>query len=304
MIRLAHLSDIHITAPSLEWKRGDWLSKRYTSWVNFRWLGRRRRFRRADEVLRTLMEELPGRGVDRVVFSGDATALGFESEFQRAAELLQVAAQGGPPGLAVPGNHDYVTRPVASSGLFERYFGPWQAGERVDEAIYPFAQRAGDYWLVGVNSCTGNIWPWDAAGSVGPEQLALLRRLLQGLAPGPRILVTHYPVYLASGRRERPWHGLRDLDDLLAVAAEGGVCLWLHGHRHAPYMLSEAQPAPFPVVCAGSATQTRLWSYSELVLEGNRCQVLRRFFDPDVGRFRDGEQFHLQLRDLMTGTVT
>jgi 3',5'-cyclic AMP phosphodiesterase CpdA len=295
MIRLAHLSDIHITAPSLDWRRGDVLSKRSAAWINFRWLGRHRRFRRADEVLRTLTAELPGRAVDRIVFSGDATALGFESEFRRAAELLQVTAQGRPPGLAVPGNHDYVTRPVASSGLFERYFGPWLTGERVDGAVYPFAQWAGDYWLVGVNSCTGNVWPWDAAGSVGPEQLARLRHLFEILAPGPRILVTHYPVYLASGRRERPWHGLRDLDELLAVAADGRVCLWLHGHRHTPYRLPQAQPAPFPVLCAGSATQNKKWSYSEIELEGSRCRVLRRIFDTELRQFRDGEQFELQL---------
>src|SRR5438105_2040610 len=42
MTRLAHLSDIHITAPALEWRLGDWFTKRYPGWVNFRWLGRRR----------------------------------------------------------------------------------------------------------------------------------------------------------------------------------------------------------------------------------------------------------------------
>jgi 3',5'-cyclic AMP phosphodiesterase CpdA len=295
MIRLAHLSDVHVTAPALEWARGDWFSKRYAAWINLRWLGRGRRFRRADEVLAALAAELPRRGVDRIIFSGDATALGFESEMRRAAELLGVGREGRPPGLAVPGNHDYVTRPAAASGLFERYFAPWQAGDRVDGAAYPFAQRTGSYWLVGVNSCTGNRWLWDAGGSVGAEQLGRLGRLLRQLAPGPRVLVTHYPVYLASGRRERPWRGLRDLDRLLAVAAEGGVCLWLHGHRHGAYHLGESPAAPFPVLCAGSATQTARWSYSEYALEGNECEVVRRAFDPDTGGFHEAERFAVRL---------
>src|SRR5438105_4751612 len=209
MIRLAHLSDIHSTVPALEWQPGDWFTKRYPGWVNFRWLGRRHRFRRADDVLTTLVRELRQRGTDRVVFSGDATAMGFESEFKKAAELLGVPAADGPPGLAVPGNHDYYTRAVAASGLFEKYFGPWQQGERVNGASYPFAQRVGPVWLVGVNSCTGNRWPWDAGGSVGPEQRERLRVLLERLEPGPRVLVTHYPVALASGKRERRTHGLR-----------------------------------------------------------------------------------------------
>jgi 3',5'-cyclic AMP phosphodiesterase CpdA len=295
MIRLAHLSDVHVTAPSLEWTRGDWLSKRYAAWINFRWLGRRHRFRRADEVLGTLAAELRARRPDHVVFSGDATALGFEGELRRAAELLNVTRADPLPGLAVPGNHDYVTKPVAASGLFERYFAPWQHGQRVDGATYPFAQQVGGYWLIGVNSCTGNRWPWDAAGSVGPEQLGRLEHLLATLAPGPRILVTHYPVYLASGKRERPWHGLRDLDDLVAVATHGGICLWLHGHRHGAYHLRESAPVPFPVLCAGSATQNRLWSYNDYVLEGRRCEVVRRAFDPEGSRFQDAERFALEL---------
>src|SRR5947209_5878862 len=131
MIYLAHLSDIHITVPRLEWRLRDWFTKRWPGWVNFRWLGRRFRFRLADEILRALAAELCRRKPDRVLFSGDATAMGFESEFRKATDLLRVSDPEGPPGLAVPGNHDYYTRGVAASGLFERYFGPWQQGERV-----------------------------------------------------------------------------------------------------------------------------------------------------------------------------
>src|SRR5262245_34661184 len=78
MIRLAHFSDVHITAPQLGWTLRDWFNKRYAAWMNFRWLGRGRRFSRADEVLERFVEELHERLPDRAVFSGDATALGFE----------------------------------------------------------------------------------------------------------------------------------------------------------------------------------------------------------------------------------
>jgi 3',5'-cyclic AMP phosphodiesterase CpdA len=77
MIRLAHLSDIHITAPRLDWTRRDWFNKRYAAWFNYRWLGRRHRFRRADEVLTRLVTELTDRRPDHIIFSGDATALGL-----------------------------------------------------------------------------------------------------------------------------------------------------------------------------------------------------------------------------------
>jgi 3',5'-cyclic AMP phosphodiesterase CpdA len=295
MIRLAHLSDIHITARPLGWKWGDWFTKRYPGWFNFRWLGRRYRFRQADEVLAALVADARRRGPDRVVFSGDATALGFEGEFRRAAALLGLDGPDPLPGLAVPGNHDYYTRAVEAAGLFERYFAPWLTGVRVDEAVYPFAQRVGPAWLVGVNSCTGNRWPWDAGGSVGPEQLRRLDRLLARLDPGPRILVTHYPVWLASGKPERRTHGLRDLADLVAVAVRGGVSLWLHGHRHGSYFHPRTALTPFPVVCAGSATQNGTWSYGDYTLDGRHFRAVRRTFDATKQCFQDVESFELEL---------
>jgi 3',5'-cyclic AMP phosphodiesterase CpdA len=298
MIRLAHLSDIHITAWPLGWQRGDWFTKRYPGWVNFRWLGRRFRFRHADEVLAALMADLRRRHFDHIVFSGDATALGFETEFQRAASLLGLTDSSILPGLAVPGNHDYYTRAVEASGLFERYFAPWQKGTRLDEAVYPFAQQIGPLWLVGVNSCTGNRWPWDAGGSVGADQLQRLERLLAHLAPGPRILVTHYPVALASGQPERRSHGLRNLPDLLRVAGQGGVSLWLHGHRHGPYYHVRTANASFPVVCAGSATQSGLWSYGDYTIEGRQFRAVRRVFDPTEHCFKDANPFELEMANV------
>jgi 3',5'-cyclic AMP phosphodiesterase CpdA len=297
MIRLAHLSDVHVTTAKLDWRLRDWFSKRYPGWINYRLLGRRYRFRRADEVLRVLGDELRQGRFDRLIFSGDATAMGFESEFRHAAQLLRVGDPSMPCGLAVPGNHDYYTRRVAASGLFERYFGLWQEGQRVDGSYYPFAQRVGHVWLVAVNSCTGNRWPWDAAGSAGAEQRRRLAQLLRTLAPGPRVLVTHYPICLATGAKEPRTHNLRDLHELVKVAGEGGVSLWLHGHRHGAYFLEQPSLAPFPVVCAGSATQSRHWSYGAYTIDGLNFHARRRVYSPHRACFEDGTEFSLQLRE-------
>lgn len=292
MIRLAHLSDIHLTADKLDWKREDWLNKRFAAWINLRWLGRGKLFREADQILGQLMKEIHERGVHHVVFSGDATALGFEAELRKAAEVLRV---GQVPGLAVPGNHDYCTRPAALSGLFERYFEPWLAGERVGQSVYPFAQRIGHVWLIAVNSATGNRLFWDAGGAVGVEQLQRLRELLARLEGGPRILVTHYPIALKSGKKELIGRGLRDLGDVVEAAAQGGVNLWLHGHRHGYYFLERPAYAPFPAICAGSATQRDAWSYGEYTIEGDTLSAVRRAYNQDSGTFEDGESFTLRL---------
>jgi 3',5'-cyclic AMP phosphodiesterase CpdA len=294
-VRLAHVSDVHITTKPLGWQRRDWFSKRVTGWINLRLMGRRYRFRRAEEVLQTLVADLRRRRLDHVVFSGDATNLGFEAEFVRATALLGVSREDRLPGLAVPGNHDYYTRAVAAAGLFERHFAPWQQGERIDGAKYPFAQRVGPLWLIAVNSSTPSRWAWDASGRVGDEQLQRLERLLAHLGPGLRILVTHYPVCRACGHPERRIRGLRDLHDLIAVAEKGGVSLWLHGHRHGAYHHASVPHAPFPVVCAGSATQNKRWSYGEYTIRGRHFHGVRRVFDVCAGGFRDVESFELLL---------
>src|SRR5436305_1009174 len=82
-IRLVHLSDVHLTHKPLGWTRLDLLTKRVPGWINYRYLGRARRFRNAESVLTSLMASLQANPPDRIVFSGDASALGFENELLR-----------------------------------------------------------------------------------------------------------------------------------------------------------------------------------------------------------------------------
>ena len=77
MVRLAHFSDIHLTARPLGWRVRDAFNKRPTGWVNVKVLGRGHRFRHANDVTAALRREFAGRGFDQLVFSGDATTLGF-----------------------------------------------------------------------------------------------------------------------------------------------------------------------------------------------------------------------------------
>lgn len=276
------------------WCAADIFTKRLTSWFNLRCLGRGRHFRHAEQVLTALVADLRERRFDHWIFSGDATALGFEEEVARVAELLGVGQPGNPPALAVPGNHDYCTRRAEQTRAFERHFAPWQQGMRMDDSIYPFAQRASDAWLIALNSAHANRWFWDSSGRVGAEQLDRFERLLAALDEGPRILVTHYPVVPPPGRRRLITRELRDLDNVLAAAQRGGIRLWLHGHNHGAYCHAVAS-APFPSICTGSVAQEGLWSYGDYTLCAGRLEVRRRVYDAECGKFRDGEGFRVEL---------
>jgi hypothetical protein len=139
------------------------------------------------------------------------------------------------------------------------------------------------------------LQPWDASGAVGPAQRERLRDLLKQLSPGLRIMVTHYPVCHADGSTEGRWHGLRDVAATVAVAANGGVGAWLHGHIHTPFFVAKSLAAPFPIICAGSATQLGRASYCEYEISGKRLIARRRVYDVETSTFRDGETFYLEI---------
>jgi 3',5'-cyclic AMP phosphodiesterase CpdA len=284
-IRLLHYSDVHLTVPALGWRPRDVLSKKVVGWVNVKFLGRGKRFRHATAVADAMVAEARQRGHDGVIFSGDATKLAFEPEFAFAAERLGVYDAGLPPAVAVPGNHDYYTRRDERSGKFERHFAPWLDGERVGEHLYPFARRVGHVWLVCVNSSYPSFVNTAARGRVGPEQLARLMTLCNKLGSGPRILVTHYPLRDQRGRIERRSHRLRDHAAALAAAKDAGIGLWVHGHIHHPFVLAPGPDIPFPVICAGSATQTHRWAHNEYQIAGSTLTMTRRVWDLAAGKF-------------------
>ena len=295
-VRLAHFSDVHLTSKKLGWKRRDVLSKKVTGWINVKLLGRGKRFRHAPTVVAALVAELKSRDFDGLVFSGDATKLAFESEMRLAAERLGVNDTTMPPAVAVPGNHDYYVRNDVRLNRFETNFAPWLQGERLGDERFPYAKRIGHCWLIALNSAKANFLSIDASGRMGREQLLRFRALCESLSPGPRIVVTHYPLRKANGKLEIQTRRLRDHRFALAAATECGVSLWLHGHIHRGYVLAPSEDIPFPVICSGSATQTDRWSYNEYSIDGWQLAMAKRTYDFESGQFREVETQVLELR--------
>ena len=300
MIRLIHFSDIHLTAKPLGWSPRDLYSKRITGWVNVKLLGRGKSFKDAPKVIGTFMREVREQPLDGLIFSGDATGMGFESEFAVASQAIGVGDSSMPPAIAVPGNHDVYTHRSARHGFFEQYFGAWQEGLRIDEThTYPFAQKLGHVWLIGVNSSTPNRWNWDASGAIDPLQLKRLEKLCDALDPGPRIMVTHYPLRTSTGEVEPAVHRLRDHRQALEMARHCHIGLWVHGHIHRDFVLQPTADIPFPIVCAGSTTQSNRTSYYHYTIEGHEITAIRRVYDASEERFTDRETYTLKMPGKM-----
>jgi 3',5'-cyclic AMP phosphodiesterase CpdA len=290
-LRFAHFSDIHLTAKALRLRKRDWFTKRASGFLNAR-LGRGKHFLNASTIAGEMAADIRSRNYDQVIFSGDATTLGLKIEFDEVKRVLN-PDEDWPPTLAVPGNHDYYTRGAVRGGDFERTFAAWQKGDRIDQHVYPFVQKAGPIYLIAVNSAQANLFVWDSRGRVGRAQLDRLAKLVKHLPPGPRIMVTHYPLVLAGGEQERLWRRLRDASRLRALAQEAGVKLWLHGHRHGGYFRNSDPSLPFPIVCAGSATQMGRWSYNEYTFVDGQMHGRRRVWSPEKIAFIDGDEFSI-----------
>jgi len=272
-----------------------------TGWVNIRLRGRGHRFRHANTVVESLLREFQARQLDHLIFSGDATAMAFEAEMTESARRLGVWDKSLPPCVAVPGNHDLYTHAASRQRSFEFAFSAWQQGERADSThTYPFARKVGHVWLIAVNSARPNFWPWDATGRVGAAQLNRLRVLCRTLRPGPRVVVSHYPILTREGHPEDRWHRLTDWKRTRDVVSECGVSLWLHGHKHAWYVLPAGAHQPFHSICVGSTSQEHLWGYHEYTIDGMQLRGQRRVYDPVTDQFIDRETFELSL-DLGLG---
>lgn len=261
MARFFHLSDIHVAVPRPGWTARDLLSKHATGWINWTILRRKRKFDQTRTILERFASRVRSEKPDAVIFSGDATAMGFANEAKEAARLLHV---GDVPGFAVPGNHDHYTKAAVRRGGFEKAFQPWMHG-----VTYPFVRRFAGVTLIGVNSCVPNRGVWNARGLVGNDQLDRLDRMLAALPAGPRMLVTHYPLVTAEGVAEPKHHGLRDREQLAQVAARHGIKTWLCGHRHHHYRFGPTAEIPFQIICAGSATMAGDPGFYELIIDEN-----------------------------------
>src|SRR5262245_26474652 len=97
-VRLAHISDVHLRMPA-RWHVRDFFTKRVTGWLNLRLTGRGQRFAAAAHVLARFVEDVQQRQTTAILFSGDATALGFEEELAATARILRVGDSGAIPGI-------------------------------------------------------------------------------------------------------------------------------------------------------------------------------------------------------------
>ena len=283
--RLAHFSDIHLSTPAAEIPWRALFSKRFFGWVNLGLLGRYSRLRDAGRVTAALVKDLESQRPDHILFTGDVTGLSLEREFKEARGLLAPLIDGGNIS-GIPGNHDVYTYSAERQRLYETYFGEWEKSDRPEPP--PGVRLLGDDLALFYVKDSRPTALHDSSGKVGEEQLARLSELLDdpGLKNRRRILALHYGPRRADGRPDSRHHGLRDADELLAIARKGEVDLIVHGHLHNRFVLKSQENTPVPIANPGSLTYSAYdQAYHIYLVDQSGIRLEVRRFDDTTGAF-------------------
>jgi 3',5'-cyclic AMP phosphodiesterase CpdA len=257
MIRVLHLSDVHVDLPLWRMPAREFFGKRLLGAGNLI-LRRGRHFAQARAKLEALGRFAEREGVDVVVCTGDYTALGTESELIAARAAIDPLTHRPRGFVTVPGNHDLYMPDTVADARFDRVFGDLLGSDWPEHAVdglWPTVRLYDDTLaIVCVNSARPNPQPWRSSGRIPDRQLRALEAVLADERMRGRtvLIATHYAPRLRDGSRDRWNHGLENADELLAACARAPRAAVIHGHIHSRYHVSP-QPG-LHQFGAGSAT--------------------------------------------------
>lgn len=278
---MAHLSDPHL-GPLPRPAIGELRSKRASGWLSWEL---RRAFRHRAEVLDAVLVDIAAWRPDHIIVTGDLANLSLPEEYVRAAAWLRRLGPASDVSV-VPGNHDAYIDGVWRAGW--QHWAPWMSDD-AGRFGFPWYRHRPPLLLIGVSSAVASPW-FHATGTLGPDQLAALERLLASLTSETaiRVLAIHHPPLPEVPRRK----ALTDRQGLCALLARHRVDLVLCGHLHRFSIGEIAGPdRPVPVVVAPSASLLeegdKLGGYVRLTFSnsaaGPAIELELRRFDP-VGR--------------------
>ena len=234
MLRIAHVSDLHVLSPhGVEWRR-ILFNKRVTGYANLV-RQRGRVYRR--EYLAAVLSAAAAQA-DHLVVTGDITNLSLEKEFDEARALLDGAARTIEVTV-VPGNHDVYLPHIHDERRFPRHFGHFLRSDLPSLARdlpagpFPCVKLRGPAAIVALSSAVPRP-PFVASGRVGPAQLEALEEVLAHpeVARRTAVVLIHHPPVDRRIRLAQLRDGLVDAEEVRRVLSRLARGLVLYGHFH------------------------------------------------------------------------
>ena len=296
MLRIAHVSDLHVLAPAGVELRRIFFNKRVTGYANL--VMKRGRVYRRDYLSSVLTAAAAH--ADHVVVTGDITNLSLEGEYDEACRLLEDVARSTEVTL-VPGNHDIYLPAIHRERRFPRHFGAFFESDLPSLALdlpagrFPCVKLRGPAAIIGLTSAVPRP-PFVSAGYVGRDQLAALQRILQHPEVSRRtaVVLIHHSPFDSRFRIEQLRGGLVDARALRRALQPLARGLVLYGHLHIRKraQLATASGA-LDVVCATAAaldhSDARVragFNLYELDDHGHITSIEARVLEPSTRAFQ------------------
>jgi len=256
MLRIAHVSDLHVLSPrGVEWRRL-LFNKRMTGYAAI--VFRRGRMYRRDYLAAVLAAV--AQRADHVVVTGDVTNFSLESEYAEARRLLDEVARETEVTV-VPGNHDIYLPRIARRRRFWHHFEPFLRSDLPELTVdlpagrFPCVKLRGPAAFIALSSAVPRP-PFVSAGYVGYPQLDALRAALghpEVARRVPVVLIHHDPLD-SRLRFEQLRSGLVDARGLRSALSHVARGLVLFGHLHVRRFSQLATVAgTLDVICASGA---------------------------------------------------
>jgi 3',5'-cyclic AMP phosphodiesterase CpdA len=234
LIRIAHVSDLHVLSNTGEQWRCIIFNKRLTGYANL--ILRRGRVHRREYLL-TVLSAAAARA-DHLVVTGDITNLSLEHEYEEARAILVEAARRTEVTV-VPGNHDVYLPSTFGRRRFPHHFDRFLQSDIPELALnipagrFPCVKLRGRLAIIALSSGMPRP-PFVAAGCVGHAQLEAFETVLAHPEVRRRtaIVLIHHPPVDTRPRFAQLRDGLVDALALRRSLARLSRGLVLFGHLH------------------------------------------------------------------------
>jgi len=296
LIRIAHVSDLHVLSRTGSHWRRIIFNKRITGYANL--IFRRGRVHRRDYLLAVLSDAAAH--ADHLVVTGDITNLALEHEYEEARAMLDEAARRLEVTV-VPGNHDIYLPSTHRRRRFFHHFEPYlhtdlpQFARDLPAGPFPGVKLRGPVAIIALSSGVPRP-PFVSGGHLGQAQLEALADVLLHPEVQRRmpIMLMHHPPVDSRPRLLQLRDGLVDAAALRGVLAPLSRGLLLFGHLHLRLRCSlPTRTGKLDVIGASGgaldhpdASVRAGWNRYELDGCGNLASVEARVVDPAMGHLQ------------------